>query len=501
MAVRRRGGSTCPPLLRKILIWSIVLFASLLLLGFISYARLLSYLQGEDFRDSLERLLAAKAQATSAEIDGTLVIDANRISLKGLSLQRPALPQRLRARNIHAELVRSELLDKKLHLTRLMVEEGSLNLNLDRKAPKRTQKSASSSRILSDFAPARVQLDQLDCKDFNISLSHAGKEYSLADSALSASPPSQANKHTWEFRMNSGHLHTPLPVIGDSSLKSATLYLNDKTAVLNDASLMLSPGELIVDAVREQGNGNWSADMRAIGVDVSRLIGEDWKRRISGELYGRLQADGNKEGLQLAKGKLFLQQGIAEALPFLENIPVGNSYPYRHLKLEKATARISYPHTDSARNINKAWLLDQIDIRAEGGYLLVQGHVLVDADGTLGGSLLIGLPEGIANSLLPEGSPLHQSLFNATGERGYHWLRLNLSGSLSAPQEDLSARLKTLLFDSAASALRNLLMPAQQKRPDADSPATTAPHPPSNHKEPAAKPAGDNKSARLRAFF
>ncbi len=501
MSARRRGGSTCPPALRKALMLGFIVLAALPVLGFLGYAQLLSFLQGEGFRASLEKELANKAQASRVELAGNLSIDANRLSLKGLSLQRADLLQELSCRSIHAELKRAALLDKQLHLTRLMVEEGSLSLHADRKGAELPAIRKSAAGFLSRLAPKSARLDHVDIKDFNTTLTLGGRTFRLADSALSASPTTHRGKG-WEVRLSNGRVHTPLPILGDSSLKSATLTLGGKTATLSDARFMLSPGELIVNAAREQASGNWSADVRANSVDIARLIGEDWKKRLSGMLYGRIHAEGNSEGLRQAEGRLSLQQGVLEALPFLSDIPVGESYPYRSLKLDKASARLSYPHADAARNIRNAWLLDDIELRAQGGWLCVRGHALVDADGSLGGALLIGLPENVATPFAPPGSPLRNSIFNAEGEKGYLWLRLNLSGSLSNPQEDLSVRLRTLLnsaLPDAANTLRNLLIPRKAASPaEGDrSPAAA----PARMLEEAGDTAGDIISTGLRSIF
>ncbi len=508
MAARRRGSNNRSHALRKALLWGLASLGALVVLGFVGYAQLLSYLQGERFRDALERTLTARGLTTSADITGTLGINANHVSLRGVSLTREGLLHEVEGRRIHAELRRAALWDKELHLTRLMVEEASVSLGADvagiaarelqpgleavREASRRALGKADGANepkpaaapkkhtsFLSRLAPTRARLDKLECKDFNARLKLGGNEYRLADSALSAAPAPRQGKGAWELSLSNGRVHTALPVLGDCSLKAATLTLGNKATTLSDARLMLSPGEVIINAAHEKASGNWTADIRANSVDMARLISEDWKKRVSGVLYGRLQADGNTGGLQQAQGHLSLQQGRLEALPFLENLPVDNSYPYRSLRLEKATARLSYPHTDESRNIRNAWLMDEIDLRSEGDWLRLQGHVLVDEDGALGGTLLIGLPARIATQLAPAGTPLHLNLFNGGKKDGFLWLRLNLSGSLSAPQEDLSVRLMTLM-SSAADTLRGLLLPRK------DTPAT--PHP-DGSREPEETPA------------
>ncbi len=506
MAVRRHGGSTCPPILRKAVLWASAVLAALAATGFLCYAQLLSYLQGTGFRDTLQQELANKAQAESAEISGTLGIDANRVSLREFTLQRPGLLKKLTGSSIHAELNRSALLDKKLHLTRLILEEGSLSLDLDRRGEALPPVRRSPSGFLSRLAPTHAELDQLDCKDFNADIHYGGQLYTLSDSALSATPAPRHSMRGWELRLSNGRLHTPLPLLGDCNLKGATLTLNAKASTLRDARFMLSPGELVIHAVRENANGNWSAELRANSVDIARLIGPDWKKRLGGVLYGRLRADGTDDGLRQAEGTVSLQQGVIEGLPFLSNLPVGNSYPYRSLRLEKATARLSYPHADAARNIRNAWLLDNIDLRAEGGRLRVLGHALVDADGSLAGTLLIGLPDSLAASLAPEDSTLRQRLFNAEGEKGYLWLRLNLSGTLSAPQEDLSVRLMTLISSAlpdAASTLRKLLLPPESGQPTDTAPASPQPAAPSpaGLLEKAGNAAGEVLNTGLRSLF
>ncbi len=533
MSTRRKGGSGFPPLLRRFLVWGFVTLAALVLLGFIGYARLLSYLQGEGFRDSLERLLTDKAQATSAELESTLAIEDNHVSLQGITLTRPGKLQSFSGRNIHAELRRGALLDGELYVTRLMVEEGRLELNIDRSeetpgrvpagrqesapdqadgAPKGKEEPAPRRRsrgFLSRLVPTSARLDRVDCKDFNATLVLNERPFTLSDCALTANPTSPMGKldatQPWEIRLTNGRLRTPLPLIGDSSLKTATLTMGSKHGTLSDARLMLSPGELVVNAVRENASGNWSADVRSNSVDISRLVGEDWKKRFSGVLYGRLQAEGHAEGLSKAEGPLSLQQGVLEALPFLSNIAIGNTYPYRHLKLAKATAHLSYPHADAARNVRKAWVLDQIDLRAEGGWLRVQGHAFVDADGTLGGSLLIGLPENVSTRFVPADSVLHRRIFNASGEAGFSWLRLNLSGNIKDPQEDLSVRLKTLLVPTslpeAASILKTLLSPTSSTLATPSAPPAGNEPPPSSQPRQIIREAENTAGSLLRSLF
>ncbi len=459
MKKRRRGNGLRSLPLRKLALWGIGILAGFLLLVVAGYFQLLSYLQGESFRDTLEKVLANKARAESVNISGTLNIDSNRLSLRGISIRRPGMLKELTARGVHAEIRRSALWDRELHLTRLSAEEGTLVLNTGLSNQKLPHVQKGSSGILSGIAPVRARLDRFNCNNFNTSLRLDGKDYQLSSSSLEATPAPKQGKNAWEFRLNNGRLHNALPILGDSGLKSAIITWGGKVTSVSDARLMLSPGELIVNAMQDSSSKNWTADLRVNKMNISRLLRDDWKKRLSGELYGQLDAEGNAGGITRAEGRLSLQQGLLEALPILAKLPVGNTHPYRSLQLERAEATLSYPYADESRNIRQAWLLDNIDVQGKDGMLRVTGHVMVDADKTLAGTLHIGLPANIATLLAPPGTPLHSNIFNTPteGDGSYLWLRLNLSGTLDDPQEDLSARLLTLLGGNIAKTATNVI--------------------------------------------
>ncbi len=485
MKKRKCGSGSHSFPLRKLALWGAGILTGIVLLLLLGYAQLLSYLQGESFRDSLENILANKAHAESVEIDGTLHIDGHRVTLPAVSARKPGVLHGVDARGIHADMRRSALLDRELHLTRLSIEEGTLILNTELGSSEpatATQPAVKKMQqgFLSGFTPRHARLDRANCNRFNSVVRFGGRDFSLTSSALEARPLPTLGKSAWEFRLSNGRLHTPLPILGDCSLKTATLTWGGKVSSVSDARLMLSPGELILNAAQEHNSKKWSADLRVNKMDIARLLREDWKKRLTGELFGQLDMRGSERSLSEAKGRISLQDGVLEALPFLSNLPLGNSYPYRSLCLERAEAHLSYPYADASRNIRRAWLMDNIDVQAKDGMLCMKGHVMVDEDGTLAGTLHIGLPTSIATQIAPVDSPLHGNLFS-DGEEGnsmYLWLRLNLSGTLSDPQEDLSVRLMTLvggkLVEKAGGLLGNLLSGGKSSQPTPEDDTTSA---------------------------
>ncbi len=439
---------------RRILLWVLAAFGLLTLLGLLGYQQLLSYLQGEDFRRLMEEKACNKGQAESVVLEDSLHINGNRLSLAGIRAERRGLLNAAEARHISAEIDRGALFDRELLFTRLNIEEASLTLDADKLAEELPPVRESEKGFWSRFLPDHARVQAVSCKEFTTRLNILGKGYELASCRLSATPAPRQGKDAWEFGIEGGRLHTPLPYLRDSSIKSATFSLGGKRIALSQARLMLSPGELILNAQYERKAKQWSADLRVNKADVGRLLSSDWKKRLSGELYARLDIAGKGSKPRKADGTLALQQACLEALPILSDIELDGTYPYRSLSLEKATCNLSFPYADKARNIRRAWRFDNIDLRAQDGLLRVRGHVIIDEDGALGGTLVIGLPTSVVQKALPMHSLLADKLFTATGEEGYEWLNLNLSGTLDNPQEDLTVRLKTLLADAIPEAAR-----------------------------------------------
>lgn len=198
----------------------------------------------------------------------------------------------------------------------------------------------------------------------------------------------------------------------------------------------------------------WNAEMQVNKADVARILKEDWKKLLTGQLFGKLVMSGNADGIELSEGNLTLREGVLEALPILSEITVGNTKPYRRLPLEQAGCHISYPYDAPEHHISDAWRFDNIDVRAAEGRLLIRGHVVIGSDSALRGTLNVGIPlEMVAKIPLGVEAGLMDDLFNATGDPGYAWVTINLSGTTDNPKEDFSVRLSTLLGDNLPKAL------------------------------------------------
>lgn len=449
--LQRKGPFSRGGIGRRVLVWILLLSGAFLLLSLLGYYQLLAYLQGDHFRDNFSENLRNRTQAEQFRLEGNLAISGNRLSLPAASMNRKGFWSQAAARRISTEFDRASLLDRHLNLAKLTMEEANLVLDADRMGEPLPPVLPEQEGFWQKFTPRTVTLKAFECRDTDASLRLKGEVYSLAGCSISAAPKGKLGKDVWQLHLENGRLHTPLSYLRDCGVRSASLLLDPNSLNLTECRLMLTPGELRIKGGYEFSSSRWRVTLRANKANVERLLGGDWKKRLTGELFGDLELIGAGNRLHRGAGILALQQGELEGLPFLSELPLNGGRPYRSLKLEKAECRLSYPYAEPEHNIRDAWLVDHIDIRSEGGSLLVRGHVILAPDGALRGVLNLGFPESAISSHPLYRSGLMRELFSRGEEKGYVWLNINISGTVDEPREDLSVRLSTILSSSLSS--------------------------------------------------
>lgn len=520
-----RGKGAGNALLRRIVILAAASVAIITIALVAGYYQLLSYLQGDSFRKTISDTLRSISGARQVEVAGNLNIQGNRVSNEGISLTGMRQVEQAKATGISAEVNRSALLGRKLHLYKLTMEEASISISMDentvaglpslpasakntgkkKKNSNRKKRTTNSSNDGIKLGKQDFELELLECRDANLHLTRNNGKYQLLSASVTATPAPKIAPEAWQLNIESARLHSPFSYLRDSSVKSATVICTPREIDLTDSSLMLTPGELRVKAHYDLKLDAWSADMQVHKGNIHRLLSDDWKKRFHGELYGRLLLTGKDSQVSTGTGSISVQNGTLEGLPFLSQLPVGNTYPYRSIELEKAECQLLFPfNSDKLQN---AWLFDKINLRAKDGSLIVHGHVLIGTDRRLSGTLTIGLPQKILGGALVAHEAIAAKLFTAHGEEpGYVWVNMNLSGTIDHPEEDLSVRIATLAGQNLGQMLKNLPsnnaaailneLLRQPAKGDPDSETT-----PATDKQPAPADLINTASGLLRSLF
>lgn len=494
--------------------WAGVLVGTFILIGIGALVYLFSWLQGEGFRHYLERQLASAARAQQVTVPEDLVVDGAHLTLPRLSIAKAGILQELNIRRLHIEIERSALLRRALRLRQFSAEEmqitlanpGELSTPTHAPAKGHTAKPSTAqpqaAAPLPLLQPSRGQASSgfireisarsFECPYTDTTLVLGGHSFGLRGYHLAAVPRPDIGKDAWAVSAENGRITTPFSWLKESGVKRATIFYRGNEVQLSEARVLLTPGHLCATGSYRLDTGLWQGHIDIAKANVARILSSDWRKRLTGTLSGRMDMNGSATGGEWeARGELHLENGIIEGLPFLSDIEVDGTYPYRHMALETARCRISYPYSEPELGIHDAWLWDQINIRAHEGALLVRGRVLTGRDGSLSGSLSIGVPTKIVAALGLAKSALVQQLFNAPSQMpGYMWVQVNLSGTIDAPQEDLSVRLSTILpellphlADQAVKSLHSIIetilpgggKPTEKKDDETEE---TEPHPP-----------------------
>lgn len=518
-----RGKGAGNSLLHRIIIFALAGVVLITIALVVGYYQLLSYLQGDTFRQTVADTLRSASGARQVEVAGNFHIDGNRISNEGITISGMRQVEQARATGISAEVNRAALFSRKLHLYKLTMEEATLAINTDgsksstlpalpgtKKATSGKQKKSSTKKKRATREAGKLdkkdfELELLECRDANLYLTRNSEKYQLLSASVTATPAPKIAPEAWQLNIESARLHSPFSYLRDSSVKSATVIYTPSEIDLTDSSLMLTPGELRVKAHYDLKQNAWSTDMQVNKGNIHRLLSDDWKKRFHGELYGRLVLTGKDSQVSTGTGSISVQNGTLEGLPFLSQLPVGNTYPYRSIELEKADCQILFPfNSDKLQN---AWLFDKINLRAKDGSLIVHGHVLIGTDRRLSGTLTIGLPQKMLGGALVAHEAIAAKLFTAHGEEpGYVWVNMNLSGTVDHPEEDLSVRIATLAGQNLGQMLKNLPtnnaaailneLLRQPAKGDPDSETT-----PATDKQPAPADLINTASGLLRSLF
>lgn len=504
---------------RKILVGLLMTLVALVLLAVLGFYQLLGWLQGDAFRAYLSESVCNSAQAESVDIPQNLTIEGNRLSLPAFSMQRNGILNEVSAKRISSEVDRSALWDRHLRLNKVTVEDLSISMDLARADEALPEVEEDDDSFWSGFTPATYSVQEFECKDTDVNLLAGGGRYGLSGISVTAAPRGKDPDAPWLVNFENGRLRVPPYVyfLQECSVKTATLEIRpvgDGGGVLvalldccvqlsqqRDASSsgrFKSTGELKVKGSFNTVDKHWSiTSLQVNKANVGRILLGDWKKKITGELFGKLTMSGTGDSITEASGTLQLSNGVLEGLPILSELELGNTKPFRTIALQEARCRVSFPYSEPSHNIYNAWLFDEIDIRSKDDTLRMTGRVIIGQDKSLGGTLCIGIAKTFLqeNGLL--GNEILAQLFTGHGDEAYCWVNLNLSGTLDNPGEDLSARISALtrqaLPEMAGKALRatggallNLIPGFGGSRPAPQQPAPPAPE----AGEPAT-PAGD----------
>ncbi len=458
-----------------------------LCLIFIALFMINSYIEGDDFRKESENKLNTITPHISASLTDNIQVNGSELVLPSFQLRSKDETQQLSLTELSVDVNRLALIDRLVHIEKLKIQTLDIALDLNSlpplTLPERDKKESSG------FLPNKWRVDFLTSLYTSTQLTIGKRVFDYKNYQLEAAPLSQDNS-SWKVQLSGGHIYTPFFLLERSLVHSASLTIKPDSITLDKASLSLSPGEMTLQGLYKRKSKDWITRLHAKKAPIAKLLDNNWKKRITGELDANLSFRGKSSKLKLLSGSVALLDARAEALPILNDFRIRNSYPYRSLEFSRVSADIEYPYNSDKLGIYGAWLIRDIFIQAD-GKITVKGNLIIKENRGLSGTLHIGIPRQIHSKIPLFALLINSKIFGTQDRDGFCWAKVNISGTLDAPQEDLSARLKSILskqltetgknitqiFGSAAQSILPINQPDQPANPQDEKEETTPKQP------------------------
>ena len=395
------------------------------LAGFGGYVWLRSYLHSEEFRVFIAEH-SGKAMEVDVELE-PLYWQGMRASTQGLKAEGLGFVRSVEARGIEAGLSVSEIGRGVWLINDLMVRE--LQVVLEAAEDQTTQVETADSPAKGEqggffgrLLPDKTEVGVVTIANLDMKLNSESGSVDFMDGNLKATRRVNSDVYDLEILnalIDVSWMDSPL------SLRSAKgryangrLYLQESHAGVFQRGLLTMNGELSADALVLEGT------LKGIGAD--ELLEEDWKKRISGDLYTEFRHSSSGDG-SMTRGKLTLERGVLTALPVLDELAAYvDSRRFRQIHLSEA--HVQY-HVQEDR-------LELTDIViASEGLMRVLGKLTVENE-NLDGLLRVGIMPALLKHI-----PGAETKVFLRGEKGLRWTTVRITGTVDKPEEDLSERL------------------------------------------------------------
>lgn len=279
--------------------------------------------------------------------------------------------------------------------------------------------------IFSAIAPKKFSWDKAEILNFSLYQEKKDAVLSIDGSHLKVRPRDSGGL---EMRGRGGRLR--LPSGEEFEIRSVSLSVSGAGVYLNDYSIesekfgaLAGSGEILFRG------GGMSFDHRVVDMDVEKVLHATFADSIKGRLKGELSSQVSPGGGVVHEGSLQMVAGVLERMAVLDEIARHTRTDrFRRLALDSVSA--------SFRQDRDRLEVEDIVIRSE-GLIRIEGDLDVIGD-ALAGSFRVG----VAPSTLRWIPGAERKIFTEEKD-GLVWTGMQVGGTRQAPEEDLSARLRS----------------------------------------------------------
>ena len=292
------------------------------------------------------------------------------------------------------------------------------------------------------FLPRRVYLKQVEANPANVTWRFRGEKGGFFGTRLVITPHGQ----DFNYQASGGTLKMAL--IPNLQLRDTHLLITKKLLTLYN--LDLHPGGDATGSIHAEGTAGTGED-RSVNFNfnferlpVEEWLPKQWREHVSGKASGKISWRAKNPKLENSIGEATLRVDGARIieLPFLENVAkITNEKALKQLTLNDCSFAL-------------AWNYPRAEIKniafEERGKFRAEGTIQVEKK-ALSGAIELGVARHLLDWL-----PKPEEVFPHQHD-GYLWTTVHLSGTIDAPQQDLSPRIMEVLKENPGAALGLLL--------------------------------------------
>jgi hypothetical protein len=287
------------------------------------------------------------------------------------------------------------------------------------------------------FLPQRVYLKRVESEPVDVTWRFRGERAGFFGTRLLITP------HGRDFNYEAKGGTLKMPLLPDLALRDTHLLITRTLLTLYNLDLQSgSSGHL-----HAEGTAGTRDDKRVdfkITLDrlpIAEWLPASWSEHVSGRASGKVAWRGQNPKLENSEGEAHFRLDDARVvrLPFLEKLA--------GLTGEKALERVTLNECSA----EIAWHYPKTEIRQlaieENGKFRAEGAITIEKK-NLGGAIELGVVRELLGWL-----PKAAAVFSREHE-GYLWTTIHLSGTLDAPQQDLSPRIMEAIKSDPGTAIR-----------------------------------------------
>lgn len=408
--------------MKKYRVWILIVLLLAGTAGLFLWSRVTAYLEGEEFRRTIEEFVSGKLNA-AAELEP---LHWNGSAVQSASLRLSGSPDsRLRsmeARNLRVRMDWIALLSgawrvEEFLVDRLRAEFGEGNETAKSSAPL-SMKEIALLPTKFELGATLVSQADLDFGDVEIT----GAELEI-----------QPTGTGWKVHGERGNFTCPhLPPMAIESFQAE--WADGKTTIHSSALRLGAAGKI-------SASGKWpgAVDFEWANVPPGDLLGKDWSQKLDGQLAGSARLEGG-----VAKGRFEWSDGRVRGFGILQQAAmITGRTEFQNLPISKATGDFEVRGGNyDCRNV----------VVDSPGLLRVTGHVSISSQRALQGEIQLGLSPSLIQGL----DGVLAKVFTRK-ENGFVWASVTVGGTLDAPTENLSGRLASAVGEAAMDAVKPVL--------------------------------------------